>query len=372
MKLAFCLMKYFPYGGQQRDMFRIAETCRKRGHQVDVYTSSWRGDQPNGVRVIPLKLRGFTNHRKRESLAEQLKERVAGQKYHAVVGFIKIPGLDVYYTADSCFAAKAAERSFLYRMGGRCRGYLRMERSIFDPSSKTLILMLSELEKKKYIHHYGTQIDRIHMLPPGISKDRLAPVDPEKVNQDLRRELSIGSDKKIVLMVGSGFKTKGVDRAIHAVSSLAPGLLEQAVLLIVGNDRPRSFQRLARRLGVENQVLFSGGRDDIPRFLTSSDLLIHPAYRENTGTVLIEAMAAGLPVLTTDVCGYSPYVSRADAGMVLPSPFTQDELNKKLSFMLTSDRLVQWGKNGVKYVAQNDVFSLVEKAADIIEQVAAC
>ena len=64
---------------------------------------------------------------------------------------------------------------------------------------------------------------------------------------------------------------------------------------------------------------FLGGRSDVPRFLLGADLLIHPAYHENTGTALLEALVAGLPVLVTDVCGYAHYIAEADAGRVLPS-----------------------------------------------------
>jgi UDP-glucose:(heptosyl)LPS alpha-1,3-glucosyltransferase len=99
---------------------------------------------------------------------------------------------------------------------------------------------------------------------------------------------------------------------------------------------------------------------------------LHPAYEENTGTVLIEALAAHLPVLVTEVCGYSFHIERAGAGQIVPAPFEQEALNKQLAFMLTSEKKAQWRKNAREYVSNNDIFSLSEKAADIIEQVAAC
>ena len=88
--------------------------------------------------------------------------------------------------------------------------------------------------------------------------------------------------------------------------------------------------------------------------------------------VLIEAMASELPVLATDVCGYSYHIEHADAGEIIPSPFKQETLNQLLVSMLISDKKNQWQNNGRNYIANTDVFSLPEKAADIIEQVAAC
>lgn len=369
MKFAFCLYKYFPFGGQQRDFLEIAKTCIKRGHHVDVYTASWEGDIPNGFQIYVLPIKGLTNHRRRESLAEHLKNYVASKSYNAVVGFYKMPGLDIYFAADSCFAAKALEKSIWYRMTPRCRSYLDLERAVFGPHSETHILLISDQEKKFYMDYYGTQEKRFHFLPPGISKDRIAPKNSSLIRTKLRKELNIRPDQKIVLMVGSGFKTKGVDRAIRAVAALPSGLVEKTLLIIVGRDNYRPFNRLAKKLGIAAKVRFIGGREDVSRFFNSADLLLHPAYRETAGMVLIEAMAARLPVLVTDVCGYSYHIERAEAGEIVPSPFNQETLNRLLAFMLTSDKRKQWRRNGGKYIARTDVFSLGEKAADFIEQV---
>jgi len=370
MKFAFCLYKYFPFGGQQQYLLKIAKVCITRGHQVDVYTAYWEGEIPNGIEVKVLPIQGVTNHRRRESLAEKLNPSVADGHYDAVVGFIKMPGLDIYYAADTCFAAKADEKSFLYRMTERCRSYLRMEKAVFDISSITDILLLSEKEKAIFMHYYNTPEHRFHLLPPGISRDRLAPPNLNKIREELRREINIGMETNMVLLVGSGFKTKGVDRAIRAIHALPKVLRNKTILLIVGQDNPRFFQWLAWRLGIADKVRFIGGREDAPRFIFASDLLLHPAYRENTGTVLIEAMAAGLPVLTTDVCGFSYHIEYADAGEIVPSPFKQETLNQLLVYMLTSEKKEQWQHNGMAYVAKTDVFSRAEKAADVIEKVA--
>jgi UDP-glucose:(heptosyl)LPS alpha-1,3-glucosyltransferase len=372
MRFAFCLFKYFPFGGLQRGFLRLAEVCLARGHMVDVYTGSWQGEIPDGLQVSILPLWGFTNHRRYESFAKRLSECLAKRHYDTVVGFNKMPGLDVYFASDTCFAAKATQRSIWYRLTGRCRSLLRSERAVFDKDSKTEILLISEQEKVLFMDYYGTAEERFHLLPPGISKDRLAPNNAAEVRAELRGELAIGSDQNVVLMVGSDFKRKGVDRAIQAMTSLPARLRKKTILLIVGEGKTRPFQRLAKRLHVTEIVRFVGGREDIPRFLVAADLLLHPAYRENTGTVLIEAMAAGLPVLVTDVCGYGYHVERAGAGELVPSPFKQETLNHLLAYMLTCEKKNQWQCGGKDYVANTDVFSRPEKAADIIEQVAAC
>jgi UDP-glucose:(heptosyl)LPS alpha-1,3-glucosyltransferase len=97
--------------------------------------------------------------------------------------------------------------------------------------------------------------------------------------------------------------------------------------------------------------------------------MIHPAYDENTGTVLLEAVAAGLPVLCTDVCGYSGHIRTAACGDTIPEPFDQGVLNRKLESLLTGGALPVFGKRALEYARTHDLYSMHEKAADVIEKV---
>ena len=86
------------------------------------------------------------------------------------------------------------------------------------------------------------------------------------------------------------------------------------------------------------------------------------------GRVLLEAMIAGLPVLTTDTCGYAFHVTKAGAGCVLSSPFDQETCNRMLAEMLTSEKAAAWRANGLVYAAKEDLYSCHECAADLIEK----
>ena len=138
-------------------------------------------------------------------------------------------------------------------------------------------------------------------------------------------------------------------------------------LFVIGQDDPKPFQLQARTLGVASQVEFLKGRSDIPRFLLGADLLIHPAYNENTGTVLLEALVAGLPVLVTDVCGYAHYIAEAECGRVVPSPFEQSQLDRMLADMLADDvQRSRWAHNALSYADKADLYSMPQRAADVI------
>jgi UDP-glucose:(heptosyl)LPS alpha-1,3-glucosyltransferase len=172
----------------------------------------------------------------------------------------------------------------------------------------------------------------------------------------------------MLLMVGSGFKTKGVDRSLHAVASLPESLRAKTRLIIAGEDNPRAFLKLAHNLGISELVEFVGGREDIPDLLFAADFLLHPAYRENTGTVLLESVAAQLPVLCSGACGYAFYIKKAQCGHVLSTPFVQSEMNVTLASMLDSPESHIWKKRAARYVEENDLFSMPEKVVDVIEK----
>jgi len=368
MQLAFTLFKYFPFGGLQRDFLRIALACQARGHTIRVYTLSWQGEVPAGFEVLTVPVRALTNPRRYEKFTAWVQADLAKRPVDRVVGFNKMPGLDVYYCADPCYEDKARTlRNPLYRLSGRYRHFAAYERAVFAADCRTEILMISALQQALFEKHYGTPVQRFHLLPPGIAADRRAPVNAADIRADFRQEFALGAADLLLVQIGSGFKTKGLDRSLLALAALPPALKARTRLIAIGQDEPRPFERQIRQLGLEKQVSILKGRDDIPRFLLGADLLIHPAYNENTGTVLLEAVVAGLPVLTTAACGYAHYIEAADAGRVIPLPFEQKALDTVLAAMLAdTEGRRRWRANGLSFADRADLYSLPERATDII------
>jgi UDP-glucose:(heptosyl)LPS alpha-1,3-glucosyltransferase len=368
MQLAFCFYKYFPFGGLQRDFMRIALACQARGHAIRVYTLEWTGEVPAGFEVVRVPVRALSNARRyakfSDWVARDLKDRPADR----VVGFNKMPGLDVYFAADPCYEEKARTlRNSLYRLSGRYRHFAAYERAVFSPESPTEILMISSLQQPFFEKHYATPASRFHLLPPGISPDRRAPANAADVRADFRAEFGLADDDLLLLQVGSGFKTKGLDRSLQALANLPDGLQRRTRLIVIGQDEPSGFQRQAASLGIGERVSILQGRSDIPRFLLGADVLIHPAYNENTGTVLLEALVAGLPVLATAVCGYAHYIEEAEGGLVVPEPFAQSRLDALLVSMIENEEArKRWQANALAFAETADIYSNAEHAADLI------
>ena len=374
MKLALCLYKYFPYGGLQRDFLRILNECRGRGHDVHVYTAQWQEEKPKGVTITNLKpkfphgLLAVTNNAQNRSFHSRLQKALAQESFDLVIGFNKMPGLDVYYGADFCYLGRKLHASSrMERLGRRFRDMYAFEKAVFGRDSETLVLSLSEPEKSVYQQYYGTPESRFHLLPATLDMDRKPVLEPLSIRARIRQELGVPDSDIVLLFIGSGFKTKGLDRALIGLSNLPPALYQRSHLVVIGEDNEKPFRQQAHKLDIAHKVRYLGGRTDIPELLSAGDLLVHPAYQENTGTVLLEAIASGLPVIVTNVCGYADHILKAQAGIVLPSPFEQEQFNQQLTAMLTSDQRSTWATNGIHYGSNPALYRMPDDAVNTIE-----
>ncbi|MGP1956816.1 MAG: glycosyltransferase family 4 protein [Arsenophonus sp. NC-PE1-MAG3] len=365
MEIAFCLYKYFPFGGLQRDFIQILSACQKWGHRIRVYTMVWDGEIPAHINVIIIPVKSYTNHGRNEAFYNQVKIHLTKNLTDIIVGFNKMPGLDIYYAADICYAEK--EKGFFYKLTKRYKHYVAYEKAVFDANSYTKLLMLTQHQINDFKKHYNTSDERFYLLPPGIDPSKK--YDQQIIDAKLiyRKKNAISKDQFLLLQVGSDFKRKGVDRTLKSIASLPDFIKNKTILMVVGQDSPTSYQRLAKKLRIDKQVLFFYGRNDISELMAAADILIHPAYQEAAGIVLIEAIAAGLPVITTEICGYSPYIKHANCGIIINEPYKQKNLNNALITTLTNKSILnQWFKSACRFSDTQDLYSLPEKAADII------
>lgn len=369
MKLAFALFKYFPYGGLERDFLRIAKQCQSRGHEISVYSFIWEGDVPEGFDLTLIPVKGFSNHQRINDFSEKLTALLLKESYDLVIGFNKMKDLDLYYAADPCYEEKVRQQhGSLYRLGRRYKVFQAMEEAVFAIDKNVELLFISDIQMENFKKIYHTPAERFHSLPPGVDRSRIRPENADDIRRKTRQSLSLKEHDKLLLMIGTGYKRKGVDRAMQALASLPEPLRSQTHLMVAGEDKLNKYKALAKRLDIEHQVHLPGARDDVPQLLLASDLFLHPARHENTGTVLLEAIAAGIPQLISGVCGYAFHIKKAQAGIVLSEPFTQSEFNQQLLVMLSSEKWQLWQDNALHYMRHSDIFSMPDKVSDIIEE----
>lgn len=360
MNFAFLIFKYFPYGGMQRDMLRTAQELVKRGHRVEIFTLSWDGDPPGpGIQVHVMPTRGLFNYQRYQKFIAKAQAAIRSDgRFDFIFGYNRMAGLDAHFAADPCFIERAHQRSVLYRLLPRVKWFAECERVIFDANAGTEILMVSETEKVNFQHWYHTPEARFHFIPPYLSPTRFALQDKSTMRRQLRAAFGFAEDDFVLMLTGSGFHMKGLDRAIYALAALPKSYLARVKLLAVGQDNPKPFEQMAGKLGVRQNLVISKGRPDIPQLMQGADVCVHPAYRENTGLVILEALASGAPILVTESCGYAHHVSDANAGMVVALPFDQVKFNQAFKEMIDAAQKPVWAANGLKHaqklMAEND------------------
>ncbi len=360
-KIALLLQHYFPYGGLQRDCLNMAVRLASKGHAPSVVTRCWEGEKPEGIDVVELGSRGASNMAMDKHFDNDVGRWLNERDFDCVVGFSRLmTRMDFYYAADPCYALRIERnKPAWYRYTPRFRHAYGLEKHLFSRGNQTRIMLLTDMEVSAYQDLYGTEDERLLVLPPSIRRRDLCMDSKETLRQETRKREGWG-DEKVVLFVGSGFATKGLDRAIRACAEVG------CVLLVAGTGKTGKYQSLAKQCRASNKVRFLGGRDDAWELMAAADLLIHPARSENTGTVLLEALSAGTGVLCTDRCGFANHISASKSGAVLESPFDQGNLTKALQKLLVGD----WRDRAVSalaYASTEDLYSGMEKATGHVE-----
>lgn len=368
MKLAIAIFRYFPYGGLQRDMRFIAEEAIKRGHQVTIFCGDWQGEKiPNAdIRVIDTFV--WFNIAGVRRFVKAFEKTFNRQEFDLLLGFNKMPGLDVYFAGDTCFADKAyRKRSWLYRLAPRTRLYLQYESAVFSQLSKTYILSLVDSEKKVFIQHYSIPEKRFCSLPPGIVADHIACSNPQIARERFLSQYSLTADTKIIICLGSDFRRKGVDLSINAFAQLQNSFAN-SVLLVVGQDDAYPYQQQAATLGVSDKVFFMGACDQVGDLLHAADAMLHLAREELAGNVILEAILSNCPVLVSSVSGYSPYVARTGMGLVIESITDANTIAQQLAHILSVDKSF-WIEKSRQFYLSGEAFSRIPVMMNFLEEI---
>jgi UDP-glucose:(heptosyl)LPS alpha-1,3-glucosyltransferase len=173
------------------------------------------------------------------------------------------------------------------------------------------------------------------------------------------------------IAIGVQPHTKGFDRTVRALREFPSAKLLVVGLLQASTRAAAALAMRAKRLGLAHRISFLGHREDIPDLMAAADLLVHPARHDTTGTVILEAVVNGLPVVTTSNCGYAEHVIAAQSGIVIREPFNAAAFAAALSAAEDAARCGQWSASAERYGAQYFLYDGRRRAAEIIVGVAA-
>ena len=362
--IALLIFRYFPYGGLEKDFLEIAKELLERNINIKVLTRTWQGHRPSGLDIIELQTSGLTNYSRNKNFFKKANKALKKIKPDLIFGFNKMPGLDIYLAADTCFKYFSKRKNPLYKYLPRHKAFIEYETAVFGRKTNTKSLILNKKQGNEFSLEYSTDESKLVLIPPGLSSSWKKPVE----GSDLRSQLNLNDSSTLLLFVGSDYQRKGLDRSIKALSNCLNEGNEDIYLIVAGDDKEKQFLNLAQNLGAGNKVIFLGPSDDIAEIMSSCDLLIHPAREEAAGNVIIESLVSELPVITSEQVGFASYVKEYEAGIVIPEPFDQEDLNTSLISMIDDTELNSFSVRLSGLRKDNFFFSRFEFVGDLVEK----
>lgn len=332
---------------------------------MTIFCRSHEGEFPD-LKIVDLPNIALTNHGRNIRFARHLSAAVK-DRFDVVAGFNKMPGIDVLYCADP----PAKQPTSLFdRINPRVMGMHRLESSCFGPHSDTQLLLLAGPQRDDYQRIWSMEASRVAVMPPTIERSRAQPgLRGSEARAEMRTKLGLASSTLAWLFVAGFPETKGFDRVITALPAF-PHVKVLCAGFALTDPKLSRLAKQAAHLEVEQQIVSLGRREDVPAIMAAADLLVHPSRLDITGTVIVEAMVNGLPVITTSLCGYATHVTAANAGVVTPEPFAQRAFASALEQANDAARRAQWSANAAAYGAEKDLYSGLDRAADAIERAA--
>jgi UDP-glucose:(heptosyl)LPS alpha-1,3-glucosyltransferase len=327
VKIAIVRQRYNPFGGAERFVERALGALAAEGAEVTLITRNWHGAPREGFRQVtcdPPYSRLFGGRAARDrSFAAAASAEMARGGYDIVQAHERIPGCTVFRAGDGVHAAWLARRAralgALGRIGQRLSGYHRYvlgaEREMFSHPALKAVICNSRMVADEISRFYGVDRDRLAIIYNGVDTTVFHPGLAGEFRVAARTAAGIPADAPLLLFVGSGFARKGVPQLLQAAARMRRS---DARLVIVGADRElAAMRRLATRLGLGGRVQFTGPLKDVRPWYGAADGFVLPTLYDPCPNAALEALACGLPVLTTTGCGAQEWVRVGENGWVV-------------------------------------------------------
>jgi UDP-glucose:(heptosyl)LPS alpha-1,3-glucosyltransferase len=353
MRLALNFPRIDPTrGGAETYIVDLCRSLVQAGHQVDLYASSWaEGALPPEVRCIKVETHGATRRGQIAAFADSSARALEGTDYDCTVGFINTYEHDVIIPQGGVHRGSLRANSMrfanplvrrLYVLGKvlnpKYWTYRAIERRQYEPRRQARVIAVSNMVKRhvqEFEHVLGSLI---HVVPNAIDPTRVQVAQPSAVRCSFRNQLGLQPNDLVGLFVGHNYALKGLKPLIRALAARRREGARPIHALVCGGGRTGPYRRMAEKLGVADFVHFLGFHDDVRECYWSSDFFVLPTYYDPCSLVVLEALACGLPVITTTCNGAGELMTDGRQGFVLTSPDAQGELVAALDHMTDDDQ----------------------------------
>ena len=316
MKIGLVRRGFSPTGGAENYLRRLADALEAAGHEPVLFASP---DWP---------LDGWPAHRDRVVVAANgprtFADQIARISYQHCD---RLFSLERLWRCDCYRAGDGVHRSWLERRGRieapwkqwfrsvsrKHRQILALERSLFTAGEAGKIVANSRLVRDDIIHWYGTPPERIAVVYNGLPGGSFGlPRDAERAAA--RAALGLRAEDYAVLFAGTGWDRKGLPHALAAMDMLPGGT--NAYLLVAGRGKPKHFLPMASTR-TRARAKFLGPVGNMRALYTAADVFLAPTLYDPFSNACLEALASGLPVLTTHANGFAEIIEPGVEGEVV-------------------------------------------------------
>jgi UDP-glucose:(heptosyl)LPS alpha-1,3-glucosyltransferase len=350
MNIAFCYESVLPYrGGCETYITGLARRLVADGHEVHLYARRWDAAVlPTALHYHRVVMPRCPRFLRPWYFGAACRRALAPARHQVAVGFDKISGMDVLYPQAGLYAANAEHNLLKYR-SRLTRGLVRLLKLI-DPAHRSflaleanqyrgrrpLIVAISKMVQGHFQRYYGIDPQDLRVVRIATDPGRFAEHDRPRRRLEWRHTWDLDPEHVVGLFAGINYRLKGLEPLLYAVRRLpAPSPFR---LLVAGDPDPAPFERLARRLGIADRVRFLGYCTDMRNCYFAADFFVHPTFYDPCSHVVLEAMACGLPVITSRHNGATELMNPPREGYVLDDPHDHEELARLMAEMLDPAR----------------------------------
>lgn len=327
MKIGLFRRRYRTHGGGERFLESFLPVLAAGGHEVHLYAESWSAP-PAGVVLHRVPALGVGPTTRTLAYAWLAPRLAAGAGLTLVHSFERTLRQDLFRAGEGCHRQwLELRRRFVRRPLEAADGLrpfhrvaLALERRICRGGAR-LLAVSSALVERGFAHHYRPLGAPVALLRNAVDLTRFHPEARAALRAGARARLGLAEGERVVLVLGSGFERKGVATLVRALGRLrAAGRRTLPLVLVAGRGRAGPLRRLARREEVDARVRFVGPVDDPRPLYAAADLFVLPTVYDPSSNATLEAMAMGLPVVTTATNGSAELLEHGRSGWVLERP----------------------------------------------------
>ncbi|MCS2151580.1 glycosyltransferase family 4 protein [Scandinavium goeteborgense] len=317
-RLAIVRQKYRPDGGAERFVSRALTALSSQDLELNVITRQWQGEKQDDWNIHICNPQKWGRISRERGFAHAARQLWQAEQFDIVQSHERIPGCDIYRAGDGVHRRWLLQRQ---RILPNWRGQLLMldryhryvmgaEKAMYQAKELKAVICNAEMVKNEIIEDFGVDAKKIHVIYNSIDSSRFVPAQSVQ-RLALREQLGIPGEAVVLCFVGSGFERKGLAAAIKAIANT------DRYLLVVGQDKAEQhYKALAQSEGCSDRVRFCGMQKETLPFYQAADGLLLPTLYDPFPNVILESMACGLPVITSDTCGGSEFIEQGLNGFV--------------------------------------------------------